>query len=145
MDLKTLRRCHGIDLRNIYCGTYTDILDSRVLTMMTGAWPERRFYLVRKLPLNASWGRPEKFDTSKDRYLCKTSCNLPYQIWIVGKVLKMWFIENGNPAKVCNLGIIPLWNDDFVATQKRVSALSKITDKGSRPLFFFLGLYLLHD
>ena len=106
-------------------------MDSHVLTMMTRAWPERRIYSVRKLPLNASWGRPEKFDTSKDRYLCKMSHNLPFQIWIVGKVLKMWFIENRNPAKVCNLGIIPLWNDDFITAQKRVSALSNIMDKGS--------------
>ena len=35
MDLKTLRHCHGIDLRNIYCGTYTDILDSRGLGKMS--------------------------------------------------------------------------------------------------------------
>ena len=105
--------------------------------MMTGAWPERRIYSVGKLPLNASWGRPEKFDTSKDRYLCNTNCNLPFQIWIVGKVSKMWFIKNGNPVKVCNLGIIPLRNDDFIAAQKCVSALSNIMDKGSRPPFFF--------
>lgn len=92
--------------------------------MVTGAWPQRRVYAIGRLPGGATWGQAEQYDTAKDRTLCDSNTNQPYQIWIVGRVSKTWFVENGNPAKICNLGIIPLDNDDFMSAQRKIASLS---------------------
>jgi hypothetical protein len=72
-------------------------------------WEDARnmTYSISKLPSDVTWGVDRPFD-SKSGVICNVSTNLPYTIWILGRISKLWFFEKGIPASQVSISIVPL-------------------------------------
>ena len=80
-------------------------------------------YSIRKLPSKREWGKDMPFE-NKSSILCQTGSNIPYTIWILGRVSKLWFFDRGNPASQVSINIMPLDTQDGVIARQLLATYS---------------------
>jgi hypothetical protein len=82
-------------------------------------------YALNLLPAEAEWGVDRPFD-EKSSLLCKPGTNLPYVLWVVGQVSRLWFFTaKGESVEHASIHVVPLADGAAQKARKLICNLSK--------------------